>query len=137
MGRMIMNSLNIRPENYKSLWKQQLKFLQTKPVLVNVHKLQLLKSINPKNLPDLEAQHIFYITRACLQEENTVLLQNEYNQQTIGIAIYNSFVGDLRRILNYVPSHLISTADRICLFPSFNFFRYFQDLKERIQEAKR
>ena len=65
------------------------------------------------------------------------MLSNEYNEQTIGIAVYNSFVGDLRRILNYVPSHNISTADRICLFPAFNFFRHFQSLKERVQEAKR
>merc|ERR1712110_378315 len=46
-------------------------------------------------------------------------------------------MGDLRRILNHLPSHSISNADRICLFPAFNFFRFFQDIKARIQEAKR
>ena len=138
-SRMVLNALKLKPDasGYKALWKAQLKAVEREQTLVAVHRLQLLKSIHPKQLPDLTAQHILSIVRGCVGEEDTALLSNEFNQQTIGIAVYNSFVGDLRRILNYVPSHNISTADRICLFPSFNFFRFFQDLKDRVQEAKR
>eukprot|EP01084_Bolivina_argentea_P240427 403925_1 len=47
-SRIISNSLNITPSSYRSMWKEQLILSQNKPSLINVHKLQLLKSISPK-----------------------------------------------------------------------------------------
>ena len=94
------------------------------PKLQNVHKLQLLKRINPALLDNMEAkQHLILFER--VTEEDNPLFESMESREEIGIGIYNSFVGDFRRIANYVPSHLIDNGDR-CMVPCLNYFRYFK-----------
>ena len=50
-SRMVLNALKLTPDGYKALWKRQLAAVDSKRTLVAVHRLQLLKSINPKQLP--------------------------------------------------------------------------------------
>ena len=45
----------------------------------------------------------------------------KYNQKIIGISIYNSFVNDLREMVNNTPSNKLSNIDKLYLIPCFNF----------------
>eukprot|EP01083_Nonionella_stella_P042292 114326_1 len=121
------NTLHVPKESYRILWNQHLKLIRNEPNLANAHRLQLVKSIDTKQLENISCQDLFYITRACVVDD---LAFDMDNPKTAGISLYNSFVNDARFIFDYLPFEEISLEDRLFMVPVFNYFSYLRTLKQ-------
>lgn len=92
--------------------------------------------MNPKLLPDLSVENALWISFGCVK--NIVMLLDDDASSvgiSIGIAIFNSFVNDIRNILHENSRALKTHEHKVQLYPIFHWFKHWENVKTRKQKC--
>ena len=131
--KLVFKNLPCDTAEFGKIWCDKYAELIKEPKLQNVHKMQLLKSVDPTICRN--TQCLFYIVRGYVMQTDNPLLQYANSRDCIGIDIYDSFHRDFLQITNTSGPLLIDSGDGFCIAICLNFFRYFQDVKRKYMEC--
>eukprot|EP01083_Nonionella_stella_P238378 835382_1 len=119
----------------RPLWKNEMQSMRKKLSLNHCYKLQFLKNIY-EDVASLDIDELYDVIRSALvdnkdnkdKEVCILKLKNERLVHNIGIGFVYSFLSDARQALAINKEKLkrLKTATFCKLYSIFNFFRYFQ-----------
>eukprot|EP01084_Bolivina_argentea_P025132 46755_1 len=123
-----INELKPTSSDCTTFYRKHIKLVQNEPTIQNIDKLLSLK-LTTKNFYT-KTQSLYYIIRACVQNNSKLLRKNSENTKFC-VGFYDLYYKELIERLEDIEKYKNSmfdtfNSDRLYLFPVYNFFVYLQ-----------
>lgn len=135
---VLISLKNVRPKDgLDPIWKEEMSSMQKKFSLNHCYKLQLIKNIYEVNV---NVDQLYDIIKSSLidnkdqgntDKEITILKLSDKLCDDVGIGFVYSFIYDVRKLFNKGNNieKMFKSEQFLKLYPIFNYFRYFQGLR--------